>query len=75
MLGIKYLYFMVSYNLILFHNFYFRNQDALKCENGRKICGQPIIIEWSKTKPWNKSSSKMSRHVLKNFYNFAKFCF
>lgn len=30
--------------------------DAIKHENGRKICGQTVIIERSKTKPWNKSS-------------------
>lgn len=36
-------------------------EDAIKNENGRKICGSAIVIERSKTKPWNKASKISSR--------------
>lgn len=36
-------------------------EDAIKYENGRKICGQSVVIERSKTKPWNKGSRISTR--------------
>lgn len=41
-------------------------EDAIKNENGRKICGCAVVIERSKTKPWTKSTKvpvTRDRHV------------
>lgn len=36
-------------------------EDAIKNENGRKVCGSAIVIERSKSKPWNKATKVSSR--------------